>query len=259
MQSGVAKFIGSPDVCDYLDFVVAPGSERNFFESLLDDLKQQGVSQLDLAHVRPDSMALTHLKPVAEERGCGVISEEDDVSLELDLPSTWEDYMAVLDTKQRHELKRKLRRLDEAGDVDYLCQHVKGDTRNKMDSFFNLFATSQEKKAHFMTSRMESFFRYLAEAMAEIGLLQFGMLKVDGDLAAMTMGFDYNGAVYLYNSAYNPQYRSLSVGLLSKALCIKESIRRGRKKWDFLKGRETYKYRLGGKDIPLYRCQIEIS
>jgi CelD/BcsL family acetyltransferase involved in cellulose biosynthesis len=106
---------------------------------------------------------------------------------------------------------------------------------------------------------MESFFRSLAAVMAEIGLLRFGVLEVDGAPAAMVMGFDYNDTMYLYNSSYDPRYRSLSVGVLSKVLCIKESIQRGRKKWDFLKGGEPYKYHLGGKEIPLYRCQIGIS
>jgi hypothetical protein len=49
------------------------------------------------------------------------------------------------------------------------------------------------------------------------------------------------------------------VGLLSKILCLKESIERGRQKWDFLKGGEAYKYRIGGEKIALYRCHITIS
>ena len=73
------------------------------------------------------------------------------------------------------------------------------------------------------------------------------------------MGFDYNDKMYLYNSAYDPQYDSLSAGLLCKILCIQESIQEGRKVFDFLKGNETYKRQLGGKEIPLYRCQITIN
>jgi hypothetical protein len=51
----------------------------------------------------------------------------------------------------------------------------------------------------------------------------------------------------------------LSAGLLSKVLCIKESIKLGRKKWDFLKGAEKYKYQLGGSEIKLYNYQIAIK
>ncbi len=95
--------------------------------------------------------------------------------------------------------------------------------------------------------------------MAEIGLLRFGILQLDKVPMAMTIGFDYNGSRYLYNSAYDPQFNYLSVGLLCKVLCIKESIEKGRKKWDFLKGKEPYKYQLGGQEVLLYRCQITIK
>jgi len=106
---------------------------------------------------------------------------------------------------------------------------------------------------------MESFFRSLAEAMAEIKLLRFGVVELDTVTVAMIMGFDYNDAMYLYNSTYDPQYNSLSVGLLCKVLCLKESIGRGSKKWDFLKGGEPYKYHIGGQETTLYNSQITIK
>jgi CelD/BcsL family acetyltransferase involved in cellulose biosynthesis len=65
--------------------------------------------------------------------------------------------------------------------------------------------------------------------------------------------------MYLYNSSYDPRYTSLSVGVLSKVLCIKESINRGMKKWDFLKGAERYKYHLGGNEVPLHEYQITLQ
>ena len=68
IKDGTACFIGSTDVCDYQDFIVAPGRERDFFNALLDDLKKNGIKQLDLKHVRPDSTVITSLVPLAESR-----------------------------------------------------------------------------------------------------------------------------------------------------------------------------------------------
>ena len=106
---------------------------------------------------------------------------------------------------------------------------------------------------------METFFRSLADTMAEAGLLKLGVLEMDRQTVAMIMCFDYKDCLYLYNSGYDLQYKALSVGLLSKALCIKESIQEGKKKFDFLKGNEVYKYHLGGREVPLSRCQITIG
>jgi len=260
IRDKTAALIGSADVCDYLDFVLAHDREEEFFSVLLDDLIEQGVSNLDLGPLRPDSTVLNYLVAIARNRNYPVLCQEEGVSVELDLPATWDEYLALLAAKQRHELKRKLRRLEEAGSVAYRCLEVNPlQVDGFMDTFLRLFALSWEEKAEFMTPRRESFFRSLAKAMAEAKLLRFGVLELNAVTVAVIMGFDYNDTMYLYNSAYDPDYRGLSVGLLSKALCIKASIERGRRRWDFLKGGEPYKYQLGGSEIPLYRCEIRIN
>jgi CelD/BcsL family acetyltransferase involved in cellulose biosynthesis len=163
-----------------------------------------------------------------------------------------------LAAKQRHEVKRKLRRLWEAGSVEHRCLESVQEAGDYLDIFLELFPMSREDKADFMTPQMESFFRHIAKAMDGVGMLRFGIIEIDRQPAAMTMGFDYNDTHYLYNSAYDPRFNYLSVGVLCKVLCLKESIEKGKKKWDFLKGGETYKYHLGGREVPLYSCQIII-
>jgi CelD/BcsL family acetyltransferase involved in cellulose biosynthesis len=259
VKAGKASLLGSVDVCDYLDFIVAPGMERDFFSVLLNDLRQKGISYLDLRALRPDSTVLTNLVGIARSRGHEVLCQPEDVSSELDLPSSWEEYLATLTAKQRHEIRRKLRRLSEAGKVDYYFVKDGTAVREAMDTFIKMFAESREDKATFLTAQMESFFRSLADTMAEAGLLKLGILELDTLPTAMIMCFDYNDCLYLYNSGYAPQYNSLSVGLLCKVLCIKDSIQEGKKRFDFLKGDEPYKYHLGGREVPLYRCQITIK
>ncbi len=259
VKGGTACFVGDADVCDYLDFVVASGYESDLFERLLDDLSAEGVRRLDLGPVRPDSAVCTHLKDIAVSRGHQVLCRQEEVSLELDLPGTWYEYLSLLKNRQRHEVRRKLRRLREAGEVKHLCVQEGPQSREYLDGFLGLFSLSRGEKARFMTPRMESFFRELAGSMADIGLLRFGILELDDVPAAMTMGFDYDGWHYLYNSAYAPRFDHLSVGLLCKVLCLKDSIVRGTRKWSFLKGSEPYKYRLGGREVPLYNCLIDMG
>jgi CelD/BcsL family acetyltransferase involved in cellulose biosynthesis len=259
VRDGTAHFVGSADVCDYLDFVVSPGRETDFFNTMLDYLKEQGINSLELESLRPDSAALTGLADIAINRSCKTTIRRDDVSLDLALPATFEEYLEMLNSKQRHEVRRKLRRLAEAGEINYrLVSDGKG-VSGAMDTFLQMFTESREDKADFLTGRMEMFFRLLTEKLAEAGLLRLGILELDSVPAAMVICFDYNNGIYLYNSGYDPRYVSLSAGLMSKVLCIKESIEEKRRVFDFLKGEEIYKYRLGGKEIPLYRCRIDIG
>ena len=259
VKEKTVSFVGSADVSDYLDFIVAPGMERDFCNILLDDLREKGISRLDLNPVRSDSTVFTQLIAIARDRGYEVLCTSEDISLEMDLPATWDEYLAVLTTKQRHEVRRKLRRLSEAGKVDYYFIDDSAAVSDAMGTFLKMFTESRQDKATFMTARMESFFRLLADTMAEAGLLRLGVLELDAQPTAMIMCFDYNDCVYLYNSGYDSEYNFLSVGLLSKALAVKDSIQRGRKRFDFLKGAESYKYHLGGREVPLYRYQITIK
>jgi CelD/BcsL family acetyltransferase involved in cellulose biosynthesis len=258
LQKGdTASFIGSSDVCDYLDFLVAPGSEDIFFQKLLDNLRIDGIRKLELAPLRPESTVRTSLINMALKYKWQVSCSPEDVTVELNLPSSWEEYLQLLSGKQRHELNRKLRRLNEEGDLNH--RTTTDANRPDIDTFVRLFRDSRQDKAAFLTPQMESFFRSIAQAMAEQKLLRLNILELGEKPVAATMCFDYRDTVYLYNSGYEPDYGWLSVGVISKALCIKDSIQRQKKHFDFLKGAEAYKYHLGGQELPLYKCSLSYA
>lgn len=254
VKKNVASFIGSVDVCDYLDFVVSPDNAETFFNVLLDNLQKEGIRKLALAPLRPDSTVITTMSAMAHQLGWQMTCSQIDVTVELDLPTTWEEYLQMLVNKQRHELKRKLRRLDEEGEINY--RTTTEANPQDIDTFLKLFRESREDKAKFMTPERESFFRAVTKTVADRKTLRFGLLEVNSKPAAATIAFEYKNNVYLYNSGYDPQYAWLSVGVLSKALCIKDSIERGKRKFDFLKGDEEYKYHLGGHELPIYQCSL---
>ena len=178
--------------------------------------------------------------------------------MELELPSTWDAFLKGLTGKERHEIKRKLRRLNEAAHIHFRVVERKTEVSEQVDIFFELFKLNRSDKSDFMTAQRVSFFRSLAEALAEARILKLFFLDLDDRPAAAVMCFDYNSTVYLYNNGYDERYRSLSVGLLSKVFTIRNSIERGKIKYDFLKGTEVYKKRLGGKPIQLFRCRVEL-
>ena len=253
-----ARLVGEGNVCDYLDFVVAPDTAHVFYDRLLDHLKQEGITRLALRQLRPDSSVFSYLIPVAEKMGCEISFESSDQSFELDLPGSWDNYLKVLTGKERHEIRRKFRRLHEVGHIQYRTVDDVPAVRNEMETFLTLFRSNRADKSDFMTDQMDSFFQDLALALAKDQIVKLSFLEIDGKSIAAVMCFDYQSTMYLYNNGYDRQYRSLSVGLLCKVLSIKESIQSGKKTYDLLKGSEPYKHRLGGKPIPLYRCDIGI-
>jgi CelD/BcsL family acetyltransferase involved in cellulose biosynthesis len=258
IQGDRARLMGDGEVCDYLDFVVAPGRGEQFFRVLIEHLKGGGISVLDLGPVRGDSTVMTDLVRVARELDCEISASPEEVTLELQLPETWDGFLLTLSGKERHEIRRKLRRLEEAGVVEFRAVEARQEVDREMETFLALFAMNRADKAAFMTDRMALFFRSLAEAMAEEEMLRLFFLEIDGMPAATAMCFDYHARVYLYNNAYDRRFRSLSVGLLSKVLSMRDTIERGRRTYDFLKGGEPYKYRLGGRPVRVYRCEVAL-
>jgi CelD/BcsL family acetyltransferase involved in cellulose biosynthesis len=106
-----------------------------------------------------------------------------------------------------------------------------------------------------MTTEMETFFRRVGVAFRE-SLGGLYMFEVEGKRVASLFCFEDKTETLIYNSGYDPQYAYLSVGLLSKAACLRHAIDDGRQHLDFLRGSEPYKYDLGGQDVRVYRCLI---
>lgn len=256
IKANHASIIGSPNVCDYVDIVTAPGHGPVVARVVLEHLCNRGITVLEPGIIRSDSKSALSLVPAARELGYNAVVEPDEVTLEKELPSNWEGYLQSLDAKQRHEVRRKLRRLEESGKIDYRYITNKESLPAFLEIFLKMFSESREDKAEFLTPQMDTYFRDLSATMTDAGLLRGGILELDGVPVAAVLAFDYHETVYLYNSGFDTTKSQLSVGILSKALLIKDSVERGRKKFDFLKGNERYKYHLGGKEIQLLKCRI---
>src|SRR5438132_13231481 len=115
---------------------------------------------------------------MATKRGWQIEVTQEDVCPRAELPGDWEAYLGRLSKKDRHELRRKFRRLDSAGQVTFPL----GSGDKDMDDFFRLHRLSREDKAGFMTPDMEAFFRQVMTRMADSARLQF--IEVDGVRAA---------------------------------------------------------------------------
>jgi CelD/BcsL family acetyltransferase involved in cellulose biosynthesis len=258
IRDGTVRFLGDPDVCDYFDCPVVPGQEPLFFGALMDHLKAKGLQELDLGPVRPESAVLGFFSKHESLHGCQWSIRPEDVSLEVDLPATWEEFLNALDAKQRHEIRRKLRRLNEAGSIRFRSVRDASQIPDAMGTFLDLFTMNRNDKAAFLTDRMESFFRTLALGLAGEGLLDLSFLELDGQPVASVFCFDLQGTRYLYNNGYDGAYRDIGVGLMSKVLSLEAAIDEGLRTYNFLRGDEEYKYRLGGKEIPLSRCRMTL-
>ena len=259
LKGGVASFIGDNSVCDYLDVITASGKEDAFSRALLDYLPAQNVKSLVMETLRPESVAGHNVLNEAKRRGYTTECTQIDISAEMELPATWEEYLVSLESKQRREAERKIRQLTTMAEVHLRVLRDGEIGEAELSKFFKMMVDSRRDKALFLTDEMRTFFEKVTAAMAAYGMLRIAFLEVGIARVAGILYFEDDARIYLYNSGYLPQYAGMDVGLVSKLFCIKNSIAEHKKVFDFMKGPEVYKTRLGGREVGLSRCVVDFA
>jgi CelD/BcsL family acetyltransferase involved in cellulose biosynthesis len=181
------------------------------------------------------------------EAGLAPVAAVHQSAAVLEVPGDFDIYLASLDKKQRHETRRKGRRFTEMLGAPRLVREYGPAAVSRFAAMHRL-ATGA--KGTFMDPTTESLFGGLhADAGAVIDFL-YG----DGDEpVAAAFGFEDASAYYLYNSAYAPAASAASPGIVLVAELIRQTAEAAHDRFDFLKGDEVYKYRLGAVARPLWR------
>ena len=250
--------LGSIEISDYLDLIVRPGCLDEFAMELLVYLEKHFLSPpvLDLYNLLEGSTSLLSLETAASRTGWRYSLEPLQKCPYIPLPGDWETYLAGIDKKQRHEIRRKMRRAEEYSQP-VRCYMVEDQFMldAEIEDFFQLMARDVEKKA-FLTPAMRVQMKDIIRMAFNHGWLQLSFIEVGGKKAAAYLNLDYDNQIWVYNSGYDPDYREISPGWVLLAYLIKQANEKGRRIFDFLRGNEDYKYRFGAVDRRVLRVKI---
>ncbi len=256
------RLIGSVDASDYLDLIAVHGREREVFSAMLDALeKLETWDAIDLWNVPEASLTRSLLPELIAARGWTMLDEKQVVCPIIQLPAQFEDYVQSLDKKERHELRRKIRRAEATDGVAWYAitgQDQTHDLDEAAEAFIALMMKSRSDKSDFMTNDMRRFFHQMIHATHDGGFLHLAFLEVNGVKAATYLSFDYNRKRLVFNSGLETEgFQSLSAGIVLAARIIDEAIQLGYSEFDFLRGDEKYKYQLGAKDTWIYHVRVD--
>lgn len=196
-------------------------------------------------------------------RGITAHRELEDVCPVVELAEDWHAQLGRLDKKNRHEVRRKLRRAEREGHVDlrYLplddgaAEHFIRLHQARWGSA-GLFAGGQDGE------RSRAFLHRLVELEANAGpaaSFHIGEVSVAGQPIYALAGFAARGVCYFYNAGLDPEALDLSPGIVGTAAYLRDRIDRGDQRFDFLRGDEAYKYGWGARDTRLVRLLVERS
>jgi CelD/BcsL family acetyltransferase involved in cellulose biosynthesis len=253
---GTLRFAGG-ELTDEQDVIAPAGQERSVATAVADWIAAERPRRIRLEFVPEDAPTLEAIAGVLGARGFQVERSRLITSPRLGLPHEFEAYVQSLAKKERHELRRKIRRLENATRATFrwTTDAERGAT---LDRFFALHRLSRGEKADFMKPNVERFFRDIADTLAPLGRLRLGVLRAHDQDAAVLFAFAYRGTLALYNAAYDPALASLSIGIVSHAWAIREAIAERFDTYDLLRGDEPYKYDLGATDRWLGKLEASL-
>lgn len=251
----VLRTVGCVDVTDYVDIIVEPHHVDEVYRTLAQLLADHRAeyTRINLCNIQENSPTLATFPDQLRVQGFEVNVVLQEVCPVIQLPQTWDAYLEGLDKKQRHEIRRKMRRAEEEQAVNYRVG-ADADLDLEIEQFLALMRSSQPEKEKFLENpRNERFFRAVIQSMHARGWLQLSFLRINDRPCAAYCDFDYEGHILVYNSGLDMEASAqLSAGIVLLSYDIQHAIDTGRKVFDFLRGNETYKYRMGAVNTRVF-------
>lgn len=258
--NGVLNFNGCVEETDYLDIIAAPEHVEAGWTAVFETLMQPDFPEwrtVKLCNIPEASPSIPILHKIAEKYKIKSVEDLFEVCPIIPLPATFDEYLSSLDSKQRREVKRKLRRAHGA-DAKLVIIGPEDDLDRAVDDFLTLLQKSTFEKRDWLHDGRRAIFHETAQAAMKAGTLQLMFIEIEQKRAAALFNFDYKNRIFVYNSGLDPEaFGPLSLGVVLTAKAIEWAIEHGRSEFDFLRGNETYKYRFGAKDTNILRITLK--
>jgi CelD/BcsL family acetyltransferase involved in cellulose biosynthesis len=251
--------LGSIEISDYLDVLARQEDLLIFMEALLEHLANEqspAAYLLDLFNLLEDSPTIVAMQTAADKLGWQVTQQPLQHCPYIPLPGDWEKYLAGIDKKQRHEIRRKMRRAEEYYmPLRWYIVQDSAPLEKEMDGFLDLMARDPNK-ARFLTPAMRLQLHQIARAAYDAGWLQLSFIEINGEKVAGYLNFDYLNHIWVYNSGLDFRFSELSPGWVLLGYLLEWANENQRQCFDFMRGDEQYKYRFGAIDRRVIRLTV---
>ncbi|WP_165799515.1 GNAT family N-acetyltransferase [Sphingomonas oleivorans] len=234
---------------DHGGVLIRPGFEK-WAGTLVEaaaEAAPEPFERIDLQQLAPGSPLIDCAVP-----GWSARMEEGDCCPALMLAGR--DGMANAPKRMRSNWRYAMRQLDrKGGAVERVAAAEIHETMAALERLHGLRWTEKGEAGMLADPLPSRFLRTVAPALAEAGLLQLHRLRLDGGTIAVLLAMQTEGESCYFLSGFDPDHAGLSPGTILVGGAIAEAARNGATRFDFLRGKEPYKYRWGAKDRSLYR------
>lgn len=252
----VLRFIGSRVVpADFLNFIVESGREPEIIPAFMNHLfREIHWDKMFLSDMKDEPNTITSLKNWLTNHHCPFSLEKHYPCPSVEIPGTMEGFLAKVDPIFLGGLKksrpRQLHRLLRDHQVEFHSSVGQNEYRRTLEKLFLLHEERwqlEKKVGQFHNPHRKEFYKRISKKMLEKNWLRLASLKVDGNEEAVLLGIAYSDDYYYLQIGCGLRGRQLKAGNVL-FYYIFESIIGQIKTFNFLRGKDAYKYKWGAVD-----------
>jgi CelD/BcsL family acetyltransferase involved in cellulose biosynthesis len=212
--------------CAFVDFLIS---------------NQAAWDVLELNEFLQADAATTELKECLKQKGFAAYQQKR-VHYFLPLNGTWQEYLGGISQNLRGDLRRKIRRMEQQGKLEYV--HHQGSQISPQDMARVYEINQRGRHASLFKSTQERKFQdELRERMRLSGWLDLHLLFLNGKAVAYRSGFYFDKRIEDWRNAFDLDHFEFSPGKILLMFMIENAYKRGCEEVDFLRGDEDYKQR----------------
>lgn len=227
---------------DYLDALVDPvANTAPLWNTILSTADRW--DELLLPDLRPDSPLLG---PPPD--GCRATDETCEVCPLMTLPDQ-PPLLAGMSKSKRRKVVHDRNRAAALGGVTEAIASA-DEIGEALDALFALHAARWEAAGEpgvLADAKVQAFHRAAAPALMEAGLLRLSVVRYEGRIVAVLLGFADERRGYSYINGVDQSVPGQSFGTLAFATLIEDTLAGGAAEFHFLRGEEPYKYAWGAE------------
>ncbi len=258
----VLRWLGSGEVCtDHLSLICRPENRQQVAAAVADELtaNRDDWNRIDLGAVDANDATSAELVKAFEERDCLVSRHPADACWLLEVPATWDEYLASISKSHRKQLRQLERRVLDSGRARWHQVASEGELATGWEILVDLHQRRRKSLGEpgcFASRQFHDFHREVTQRLLARRQLRMSWLALDGSPAAAEYHVADSSVTYAYQGGVDPDRLAEEPGRLSTILCLRAAIAEGHSRMDFLRGDEPYKAHWRAAPQPTFDYRI---
>jgi CelD/BcsL family acetyltransferase involved in cellulose biosynthesis len=218
--------------------------DEEVLEALVDHAFRSEPRSLHLAFIHPDDPLLAVLRDRASEGKYAVLERVLTRSPYLVIDESWEAFERTLSKNLRADVRRRLRRLEEEGQVAFEVDDGPERLDERLAEGFEIEAAGWKGSggtAIASEERTRGFYTEVGHWAAGKGILRLAFLRIEGRAVAFLYDFEEAGVHYYQKGGYDPELSRLSPSKVLLHLMVQRAFDLGLSRFEFLGADEAYK------------------